>query len=112
MEEQQQQLEVINTSLEEQQQQLEEASVLMEEQQQQLELQNHDLQKAKEDILKKAEALELSSKYKSEFLANMSHELRTPLNAIILLSQLLSKNSKENLNVDDVKKSKDYLYIW
>ncbi len=112
MEEQQQRLEIINTNIEEQQQQLEEANANMEEQQQQLQIseqnlkiQNESLQKAKKETEDKAQELEMSNKYKSEFLANMSHELRTPLNAIILLSQLLSKNKKENLNKDDIKKS-------
>ena len=113
MEEQQQQLEEANANMEEQQQQLEEANANMEEQQQQLKiseqnlkLQNQRLQDTKQEIIKKAEELEKSGKYKSEFLANMSHELRTPLNSIILLSSLLQKNSKQNLNNDDVKKAK------
>jgi len=113
MEEQQQQLEIANANMEEQQQQLEEANANMEEQQQQLQIseqnlkiQNESLEHAKEELERKAMELEQSSKYKSEFLANMSHELRTPLNAIILLSQLLSKNKKENLNKDDIKKAK------
>ena len=112
MEEQQQKLEIINANMEEQQQQLEEANANMEEQQQQLQIseqnlkiQNESLQIAQKETEEKANELEMSNKYKSEFLANMSHELRTPLNAIILLSQLLSKNKKENLNKDDVKKA-------
>lgn len=55
------------------------------------------------ELAKKAEQLELSSKYKSEFLANMSHELRTPLNSILLLSKLLSENGDENLTEDQIE---------
>ena len=112
MEEQQQHLEVANVNMEEQQQQLEEANANMEEQQQQLQIseqnlkiQNESLENAKKELEEKAEALKEADKYKSEFLANMSHELRTPLNAIILLSQLLEKNKKQNLNADDIKKA-------
>ena len=52
-----------------------------------MKIKNDELQAAKEELDKKAEKLERSSRYKSEFLANMSHELRTPLNSIILLSR-------------------------
>ena len=105
MQSQQQQLEISNTHLEEQQQQLEEANASMEEQQQKLEIQNKELAIAQKEVEKKAEDLELSNKYKTEFMANMSHELRTPLNAVILLSELLSNNKNNNLNIDDIKKA-------
>jgi len=112
MEEQQQHLEVANVNMEEQQQQLEEANANMEEQQQQLQIseqnlkiQNESLENAKKELEENAKALREADKYKSEFLANMSHELRTPLNAIILLSQLLEKNKKANLDEDDIKKA-------
>ncbi|WP_207532901.1 response regulator [Desertivirga arenae] len=58
------------------------------------------------EIQRKAEELELSTKYKSEFLANMSHELRTPLNSILLLSRLMSENPEKNLNEDQIEYAK------
>lgn len=48
---------------------------------------------------------EQANEAKSLFLASMSHELRTPLNSIILLSGILAKNTKKNLNPDQVKQS-------
>jgi signal transduction histidine kinase/DNA-binding response OmpR family regulator/HAMP domain-containing protein len=65
---------------------------------------NLDLIEAQEELNEKAKQLEQSSQYKSEFLANMSHELRTPLNSVILLSQLLAKNKKQNLQEEEVEK--------
>ena len=106
-----------NTQLEEQQQQLQQQSEELQQvnshlkaQQQQLQQQseelrqqNENLNKTKEELDQRARDLEMASKYKSEFLANMSHELRTPLNSIILLSKMLSRNEKQNLNEKDVK---------
>jgi signal transduction histidine kinase/CheY-like chemotaxis protein len=77
-------------------QELEERSGLLEERNQVIVERNIEIQK-------KAEELELSTKYKSEFLANMSHELRTPLNSILLLSRLLSENNGKNLNPEQVQ---------
>ena len=55
------------------------------------------------EIQKKAQELELSTRYKSEFLANMSHELRTPLNSILLLSRLMSDNPENNLTDQQIE---------
>jgi CheY-like chemotaxis protein/nitrogen-specific signal transduction histidine kinase len=84
----------------------------MEEQQQQLQQQTEEMRQtndtlvtAKEDLDKRAQDLELSNLYKSEFLANMSHELRTPLNSIMMLSKLLSRNEKGNMQEEDIKKA-------
>jgi signal transduction histidine kinase len=105
MQKQQLQLEISNANLEEQQLQLEEANASMEEQQQKLEIQNKELNLAQKEVEQKAKDLEQSNKYKTEFMANMSHELRTPLNAVILLSDLMSRNKKQNLSDDDVRKA-------
>ncbi|MDQ1340893.1 MAG: hypothetical protein QG567_2051, partial [Campylobacterota bacterium] len=98
-------LEEANRYMQEQQTELEEANVQLEEQQQQLKISEIELREKNETLKKSQKELELSSKYKSEFLANMSHELRTPLNSIMLLSSLLSKNKKQNLNEEDIKKA-------
>jgi K+-sensing histidine kinase KdpD len=113
MRDQQEELEEANNHMRDQQEELEEANAAMEEAQQQLKLseedlkyQNEQLQDSQLSIEAKVKEIELANKYKSEFLANMSHELRTPLNAIILLSSLLEKNRKENLNGDDIIKAR------
>jgi len=49
------------------------------------------------------EVAEKSNKSKDEFLANISHELKTPLNSINIISSIMKKNSKENLDEKDVK---------
>ncbi|WP_122893046.1 sensor histidine kinase [Arcobacter peruensis] len=49
------------------------------------------------------EVAEESNKSKDEFLANISHELKTPLNSINIISSIMKKNSKENLDEKDVK---------
>jgi len=86
-----QQEELIQTN-----QELEERSRLLEERNQIIEERNIEIQR-------KAEELELSTRYKSEFLANMSHELRTPLNSILLLSRLLTENNEKNLTEDQIE---------
>lgn len=110
-------LENLNTELEAQAQKLQASEEELKVQQEELLQANHELEQRSKileeknqlivernlDIQKKAEELELSTKYKSEFLANMSHELRTPLNSILLLSRLLSENAEKNLNEDQIE---------
>ncbi|MBD3308273.1 response regulator, partial [candidate division KSB3 bacterium] len=96
LQQQSEELQQINAHLEEQQHRLQQQS-------EELRQQNDSLNRAKEELDKRAKDLELASKYKSEFLANMSHELRTPLNSIILLSKMLSRNDKQNLDEKDIK---------
>ncbi|GAK57942.1 putative signal transduction histidine kinase [Candidatus Vecturithrix granuli] len=98
LQQQSEELRQVNAHLKEQQQQLQQQS-------EELRQQNESLNLAREQLNKRAKELELSSKYKSEFLANMSHELRTPLNSIILLSKMLSRNDKKNLDEKDVKQA-------
>jgi len=70
-----------------------------------LQQKSEEIQNQSEEIDKRADELESSNQYKSDFLSNMSHELRTPLNSVILLSSLLAKNNKENLNESDIQKA-------
>ncbi len=89
-----------------QQEELLEANRELEERSTQLEERNQIIIERNAEIQKKAEELELSTKYKSEFLANMSHELRTPLNSILLLSRLLSENTQHNLDEEQIEYAK------
>ena len=84
--------------------QLEKNQLQMEEQTKLLNIKNEQLECTRLELLKHSGELELANKYKSQFLANMSHELRTPLNSIILLSRLLMKNEKRDLNQNHVEK--------
>jgi len=93
---QQEELRVANEELEERTNQLEI-------QKNEIEYQNNNLSKAHNNLEGKARELEQASQYKSDFLANMSHELRTPLNSLLILSGLLSKNKKGNLNKEDIE---------
>jgi signal transduction histidine kinase/CheY-like chemotaxis protein/CHASE3 domain sensor protein len=86
-----------------QQEELQQANQELEERSRLLEDRNQVIVERNLEIQKKAEELEISTKYKSEFLANMSHELRTPLNSILLLSRLLSENNEKNLIPDQVE---------
>ena len=56
----------------------------------------------KELHLQKKELI-AANKSKDDFLANMSHELKTPLNSINVISSIMMKNTKQNLNENHVK---------
>ena len=56
-----------------------------------------------ESSLQKANKVDILRK---EFMANVSHELKTPLNSINLLSSVLSKNKKGNLDEEQLKSVK------
>ena len=84
--------------------QLEKNQLLMEEQTKLLNTKNEQLECTRLELVKHSGDLETANKYKSQFLTNMSHELRTPLNSIILLSRLLMKNERKDLNESHVEK--------
>ncbi|WP_234734569.1 response regulator [Tellurirhabdus bombi] len=103
-------LENLNAELEAQSQKLQASEEELRVQQEELQQTNSELEERSllleeknDEILKKAEELEISTRYKSEFLANMSHELRTPLNSILLLSRLLAENDEKTLSKDQVE---------
>jgi CheY-like chemotaxis protein/HAMP domain-containing protein len=110
---QQEELQQTNEELEEQAERLktqhEEIQVTneeLEEQTQAVVQRNEELEAARREVERKAEELEITSRYKSEFLANMSHELRTPLNSLLILSNHLAKNKQGNLKEDQVESAK------
>ncbi len=89
-----------------QQEELQVANEELEEQTQAVAQRNAALESARQEVERKAEQLELTSRYKSEFLANMSHELRTPLNSLLILSNHLAKNRQGNLRADQVESAR------
>ncbi|PKQ65927.1 hypothetical protein BZG02_00250 [Labilibaculum filiforme] len=93
---QQEELRVANEELEERTNQLEI-------QKDEIQTKNISLSHTHEQLETKARELEQTSQYKTDFLANMSHELRTPLNSLLILSNLLAKNKKGNLDTDDIE---------
>jgi signal transduction histidine kinase/DNA-binding response OmpR family regulator/CHASE3 domain sensor protein len=106
-------LEGMNAELETQTEKLQASEEELRVQQEELQQTNEELaersvllEEKNNEILKKSEDLELTTRYKSEFLANMSHELRTPLNSILLLSRLLSENNDQNMNQEQIEFAK------
>lgn len=93
---QQEELRVANEELEERTNQLEI-------QKEEIQNKNINLSQTHDKLETKARELEQTSQYKTDFLANMSHELRTPLNSLLILSSLLTKNKKGNLDKEDIE---------
>ena len=91
LEAQTQKLQASEEELKVQQEELLQANQELEERSNLLEDRNQVIIERNLDIQRKAEELELSTRYKSEFLANMSHEIRTPLNGIIGFTDLIQK---------------------
>lgn len=106
LEAQAQKLQASEEELRVQQEELQQANQELEERSRMLEDRNQVIVERNLEIQKKAEELEVSTKYKSEFLANMSHELRTPLNSILLLSRLMAENNEGNLLDDQVESAR------
>lgn len=103
LEAQAEKLQASEEELKVQQEELMQANQELEERARLLEERNQVIVERNIEIQKKAEELEITTKYKSEFLANMSHELRTPLNSILLLSRLLSENNEHNLSGEQIE---------
>ncbi len=57
-----------------------------------------------QELSRRAEQAEGSTRAKSAFLANMSHEIRTPMNAIIGLTHLMARDSHDPLQRERLAK--------
>lgn len=66
----------------------------------------NELNQKTKDLYKSIKVTQELSHAKDEFLANMSHELKTPLNSINLISSIMLKNKKGNLDLKDIESLK------
>jgi signal transduction histidine kinase/DNA-binding response OmpR family regulator/HPt (histidine-containing phosphotransfer) domain-containing protein len=62
------------------------------------------LSKLNIELERRAGQAEIATRSKSTFLANMSHEIRTPMNAIIGLTHLMTRDTRDALQQDRLKK--------
>ncbi len=62
------------------------------------------LSEVNEQLARRADDADDSARAKSAFLANMSHEIRTPMNAIVGLTRLLSRETRDDRQLDRLAK--------
>ena len=63
-----------------------------------------DLSLANQQLARRAEQADDAARAKSAFLANMSHEIRTPMNAIVGLTRLMSRETRDDRQLDRLAK--------
>jgi signal transduction histidine kinase/CheY-like chemotaxis protein len=56
------------------------------------------------ELGRRADQAEAATRAKSAFLANMSHEIRTPMNAILGLTHLLTRDTRDSLQMERLGK--------
>ena len=62
------------------------------------------LSEANERLARRADQADDAARAKSAFLANMSHEIRTPMNAIVGLTRLMSRETRDDRQLDRLAK--------
>ena len=91
-----------NLNLQNQSEQLQQQAEELEATSSELQQQAHELEEQNIILNSQRKDLEQANRLKTEFLSNMSHELRTPLNSILALSKVLSMQSEDKLNEEEL----------